>query len=435
MMMQRIQSMKFMNNNRNIMLSSRRRTASVYSYNRYSVNKYEKRPFIQYLRESFPKEVVSEPLLNTFESKSQCAAVNITSSKSLITLSGSDTLKLLQGIVTHHVIERFGKSNESVTSLNTVALNARGRVLYDTVLTSVKRDNENKVLLECSAENADFIYKHLNACKLRAKVDITQCDRNKTLVYSVFGGAIENHVSINELLSPMLEQAKLSHSTVISPDPRSSDVLGYKLYLEFKTEEAKQEWQNLQHQSKQQSGIQFYSDPQLYDRLRMLCGIAEGTREIQPQESLPLEYNYDLLDGIHWDKGCYVGQELTARTHFTGQIRKRVFPVYLKDNEGSSLSDLGDKLELCSESKAETTTRKSSRGVGKLISHTADGKLGLAIVRFENIIPNDSDQSEATVCIADRELTVVQPFWMTKNDLYPTDEDDEDEEEEEYLFE
>jgi transferase CAF17, mitochondrial len=45
--------------------------------------------------------------------------------------------------------------------------------------------------------------------------------------------------------------------------------------------------------------------------------------------ALPLEYNIELLQGVTFDKGCYLGQELVARTHFQGLVRKRLLPVHL----------------------------------------------------------------------------------------------------------
>lgn len=57
-------------------------------------------------------------------------------------------------------------------------------------------------------------------------------------------------------------------------------------------------------------------------------------------EAIPLEYNLDGLHGISYEKGCYIGQELIARTHHKGVVRKRVFPVVFGEGtkEGKSFS-------------------------------------------------------------------------------------------------
>lgn len=54
-------------------------------------------------------------------------------------------------------------------------------------------------------------------------------------------------------------------------------------------------------------------------------------------EAIPLEYNLDVLQGISFDKGCYVGQELVARAHWSGTVRKRLMPFALKPPEGGAL--------------------------------------------------------------------------------------------------
>jgi folate-binding protein YgfZ len=65
----------------------------------------------------------------------------------------------------------------------------------------------------------------------------------------------------------------------------------------------------------------------LYHYLRNINGIPEGTPQVMPLSSIPFECNFDLLNGIDYDKGCYLGQELVARTHFRGAVRKRLFPL------------------------------------------------------------------------------------------------------------
>lgn len=52
-------------------------------------------------------------------------------------------------------------------------------------------------------------------------------------------------------------------------------------------------------------------------------------------EAIPLEYNLAALNSISFDKGCYVGQELIARTHHRGVIRKRLFPLRFLDDDGN----------------------------------------------------------------------------------------------------
>ncbi len=54
-------------------------------------------------------------------------------------------------------------------------------------------------------------------------------------------------------------------------------------------------------------------------------------------EAIPLEYNLDGLGGISFDKGCYVGQELVARTHWSGAVRKRLMPFALRPSDGAVL--------------------------------------------------------------------------------------------------
>ena len=64
-----------------------------------------------------------------------------------------------------------------------------------------------------------------------------------------------------------------------------------------------------------------------YDRHRLALGVPDGTRDLVPEKSILLELGFDELNGVDWRKGCYVGQELTARTKYRGLIKKRLFPV------------------------------------------------------------------------------------------------------------
>ncbi|KAJ1818511.1 ccr4 associated factor [Coemansia sp. RSA 2599] len=64
-----------------------------------------------------------------------------------------------------------------------------------------------------------------------------------------------------------------------------------------------------------------------YKLRRVLKGVAEGSSDFVADVSVPLECNMDYMRGVHFSKGCYVGQELTIRTHHRGVVRKRIVPV------------------------------------------------------------------------------------------------------------
>ena len=63
--------------------------------------------------------------------------------------------------------------------------------------------------------------------------------------------------------------------------------------------------------------------------LRYAQGIAEGIADLPPQKALPLEARLDLNQGVSFDKGCYIGQEVTARTRYRGLVKRCYIPVRL----------------------------------------------------------------------------------------------------------
>ena len=91
-----------------------------------------------------------------------------------------------------------------------------------------------------------------------------------------------------------------------------------------------------------------------YTVRRMLRGVPEGQREIWREVALPQESNIDYMGGIDYRKGCYVGQELTIRTHHTGVVRKRILPVQLYDADGDD-----EPKELIHRETSTTSSRSS----------------------------------------------------------------------------
>ena len=64
-----------------------------------------------------------------------------------------------------------------------------------------------------------------------------------------------------------------------------------------------------------------------WDRHRLALGLPDGSRDLEPEKTVLLEAGFDELNGVSWTKGCYMGQELTARTKYRGLLKRRLVPV------------------------------------------------------------------------------------------------------------
>ena len=102
---------------------------------------------------------------------------------------------------------------------------------------------------------------------------------------------------------------------------------------------------------------------------------------------MPQESNIDYMGGIDFRKGCYVGQELTIRTHHTGVVRKRILPVQIYSAEGNSkppdqlMYDDGTKISLPPKGANISRVEKKGRSAGKWLGGV--GNIGLALCRLE----------------------------------------------------
>ncbi|WOL18126.1 transferase, mitochondrial [Canna indica] len=133
---------------------------------------------------------------------------------------------------------------------------------------------------------------------------------------------------------------------------------------------------------------------------RFQKGIPEGSTEIPKGEAVPLEYNLVGLNAISFDKGCYVGQELVARTHHRGVIRKRLFPLkFVNDN--------GEELQQSVSPNSEIVDCTSNKKVGNVTA--ALGCHGMGSVRLEEALKKSPNLS-----IKDKEevrVRAIKPDW------------------------
>src|SRR5207245_3250460 len=125
-----------------------------------------------------------------------------------------------------------------------------------------------------------------------------------------------------------------------------------------------------------------------YDRRRLELGIPDGSRDLVPQKSILLESGLDELNGVDWQKGCYIGQELTARTKYRGLIKKRLMPVEIEGPDPAP----------------GTIVTADGREVGEMRS-SSEG-LGLALLRIEPVVAGKDLRTENATIVA------TKPGWM-----------------------
>jgi len=310
--------------------------------------------------------------------------------RSLIRVSGEEAPVFLQGLITNDI---NSLENKDCPSVYCMFLNTGGRVLFDTIITPGFQPNE--LLLEVDAQLSKAVVKHLSMYRVRRKIKIepvpdlevfsvfhenivlqgnTNLQTKSPAIGSTFcdGGARE------PLLSPLSDPDTPLDKTKCFPDPRV-DLLGYRMICPVgQSPEVKLPFNLVQ------------ADIHDYTNLRCLTGVAEGKEEIIPAKALPLEYNLDYLRGVSFHKGCYIGQELTARTHHTGVIRKRIIPFQLSSAETPPEFD-------------QAILNESGRSVGKI--RRTSGIHGIGLIRLK-----EAFEAKSLNC-GGATVTVSKPLW------------------------
>lgn len=174
-------------------------------------------------------------------------------------------------------------------------------------------------------------------------------------------------------------------------------------------------------------------DPSFFRKLRFEQGYIDSTRDFKPESLLPLELNFDFLPNVvSADKGCYVGQELTARTFATGILRKRLVPVTLINPSAYPLPEDKDYPNISMEPDAyepkvvdanptsnpfgSSKPIKRQRPAGSLIA--SEGDQGVALMRIEHFkraFHSKEDDHPFHITTKDNNRIGIipkQPFWL-----------------------
>jgi folate-binding protein YgfZ len=324
------------------------------------------------------------------------------SNRSLIAVTGADSTSFLQGMITQNML--MGKEPVRAprrTASYSAFLNSQGRVLHDVFIYPISKDNigaagdngspadETAWLIEVDKSEVTNLVKHLRKHKLRAKLTIRALEDGEHSVWAAWNDqSTEPRWAAYNLESDFSSSSRFPDSLVVGCIDTRAPGFGTR-YITPGSED-------LHTYFPEESRIQVQGekvDLSTYTLRRILHGVAEGQQEIIRESALPMEYNMDVGRAIDFRKGCYVGQELTIRTHHTGVVRKRILPVQLYDVDqdaattaavasGLPVFDPDTKFaQPLSGANISRAGGRRGRSAGKFISGI--GNVGLALCRLE----------------------------------------------------
>ncbi len=260
--------------------------------------------------------------------------------RSVVEVTGEDRLAFLQGLVS-----------------NDVALAGPGRAVWAALLTPQGKwladflilAEDGRLLLDCERAQAPMLAQRLSRFRLRSRVEVAATPG--FLVHAGWGDA-PCPGDIPAAADPRLPGAgwrALAAAPLPGADATAED----------------------------------------WDRHRLALGLPDGSRDLEAEQSILLEAGFDELHGVSWTKGCYMGQELTARTKYRGLLKRRLVPVTVT----GPLPPRGTPV-----------TGPEGREVGEMRSGR-DGR-GLAVLRIEAI------EAAAPLECGGARLTPTVPGWM-----------------------
>lgn len=194
-------------------------------------------------------------------------------SRALIRVTGPDWRAFLQGLLTQDV-ETLGEGELRFAAL----LTPQGRLMFDLFVLG----EAEGALLDVAADRREAIILRLSMYRLRAKVEIAADDRTVSALWNGTGQVF-----------------------VVDPRLPALGGRGYGAALPADATEA---------------------DEAAYDAHRLYLGVP-GPADWGEEKTYPIEANFDLLNGIDFKKGCFVGQETTSRMKRRGQIKTRMLPI------------------------------------------------------------------------------------------------------------
>ena len=210
------------------------------------------------------------------------------SNSRFLSIEGTDSNEFLQNLITNDI----NKCSED-NILYSCLLSPQGKFLSDFFI--FKKDD--RYLIETHSLFYEKLLKKLKMYKLRSKVDINEV--NNLHSYSVFG-----------------DLQKDQDTFIFNSDPRNENI-GLKLI-------------HLKNNPKILDHLNEINEEK-YHQILIQNIVPLSHYDLEENKSLLLENNFENLNSISWDKGCYVGQEITARMKYRALLKKKIYSLEIKD--------------------------------------------------------------------------------------------------------
>lgn len=283
--------------------------------------------------------------------------------RGVLKVGGADRTTFLQGLLSNDVTRVTPER-----ALWAAFLTPQGKFLHDLFLS----EREDVLFLEGEAERLGDLHSRLKKYKLRAKVTL---DLAEDLTVAVAFGAT---AAALPLPAEAGAAAPFGDQGTAYVDPRLADA-GLRLVLPAAGAA----------QTLTAAGFQI-REQAAYDAHRLRLGLPDGSRDLPIEKAFLMENGFEELAGVDFRKGCYIGQETTARMKHRGLVRKRLMPVTVDGPlpaPGTAITDAEGKT------------------VGEVHSGDADARLALAMLKLDALAAAPFQTGETT-------LTPFHPDWM-----------------------
>jgi hypothetical protein len=252
--------------------------------------------------------------------------------RGVLSVSGEDRVAFLQGLISNDVTKVAADR-----AIYAGFLTAQGRFLHDFFVAAIG----DTLYLDCEAARLDDLRRRLSLYRLRSKVSLAAApDFAVALLYGAGApGALR--------LAEERGTAETFAGGVVFVDPRLP-ALGVRAIVPRAQLDAFAKFAP--------------GSAEDYEALRLSLGVPDGSRDLPVEKALLLENGFDELNGVDWKKGCYVGQELTARMKYRLLVKKRLTPVAI---DGPAPAP-GTTVLLDAEEAGEMRSVQGARGLAML---------------------------------------------------------------------